>query len=164
MSTLSSVGRALVTMPRALVGSTYTKASAAMASYIGLSIGATAREEGRNPESMIETARSEIIAADGTLAETTQTAPSPVEEAAADAVGSWVTEPVVTTPDAYNAAVEQTVIVPMVRMALSLTEVAAGVGYWLGGTLHARVVTAIGAVIMLAWLAGQLRLVREVAL
>jgi hypothetical protein len=85
-----------------------------------------------------------------------------MDQWAAEHIGEWATEPVITTPESWNRALEQAAIVPMIRGILSLTEVAAGIGYWLAGFLPTIVVKGIALLVVAGALVVYLVSLREV--
>jgi hypothetical protein len=128
---------------------------------MGFIIGADARAMGRKPRVVFNEVRQGTITENGRLADTEAQPRTPMDQWAAEHIGEWATEPVITTPESWNRALEQAVIVPMIRGILSLTEVAAGIGYWFAGFLPAVVVDAMALVVVLVALVVYLASFRE---
>jgi len=163
MSYVATLGRTLLALPMGLFRSRQAKVSLVAGAVMGLTVGANARAAGQKPAPVFEEVRNRMFTADGRLAERATTQyPTPMHEAAADALGPWATESIVTFPESWNAATEQVVIVPMIRALLGLAEAAAGVGYWLGGFIPPQVIGYGGLALVGVLVIAHLRALKEV--
>jgi len=148
-SYLSTAARTVAHLPIGLLRSGQVKLAAVFAGYVGVVVGAQSRIAGETPASIVARVRDGMITADGQLVEQERTyEPTPFHEAAADVVDPWVADPLFTFPESWNAAAEQAVIVPMIRILLSVVEAGAGVGYWLAGFTPPQVIGYGGLVVI----------------
>jgi len=157
MTDATTVARRLAGVPAALLTSVHTKVSLLLGAHLGLTVGALSRAEGTRPAPIIAQVRSELFTADGGLTTAGAQPSTPLHRAAADAVGPWITEPVIETPDWYAAGMEQYVLVPFMRALLNIIEVAAGAGYAAAGVVPAPVLAYGGFGVILLYLVAQLR-------
>lgn len=147
--TLFALARSVAMTPVVILRSTQTKFSVASAAALGLLAGARSRTLGQPPAVVIERVRREMLTTDGQLVEQESVRePTPLHAAANDALAPWL-EAIPTAPDSWNTAIEQTLIVPMIRGILAVTELTAGVGYWLAGFVPS-VVVEVGSVVLVA--------------
>jgi hypothetical protein len=160
MASALSYARAIAAVPVGILRAPMTKLSIAMAAYIGVATGAWTRAAGTEPAPVIAEVRNKMFTPDGRLASRDVPPPTPMHRWAEQQFGGWITEPVL--PEAWNTAVEQAVAVPMVRTLLTLMEVTAGVGHWLGGFVPPQVIGYGGVVVFSVLLLLRVRTVVEV--